>query len=256
MNNKPRVLIKIRGLLIVCQPLYTIHLSPLKQVGLQIALCRTFLNSCEITNNNNLNRKAMKRLIGIVAIGLAVAFNTSILAQTHYEVKSHNLVIEGTSNLHDWTADVENLKGNFRIKVEDNKIVDIENLTVKVDANSLKGSRGNMMNSKIYEALDSKKHPEISFELRKVNSISENQGSFRLNTTGILQVSGVNKPVNLNAVGKVLAGGDIEFTGSTKIKMSDFSVKPPTAMLGALTTGDEVTLKYTVVVERNLLSDK
>ncbi|MDX9770385.1 MAG: YceI family protein [Tenuifilaceae bacterium] len=198
----------------------------------------------------------MKRLIGIVAVGLVLALNTSILAQTHYEVKSHNVVIEGTSNLHDWTADVENLKGNFRIKVEDNKIVEIENLTVKVDANSLKGSRGNMMNSKIYEALNSKKHPEISFELRKVNSISENPGSFRLNTTGVLQVSGVSKPVNLNATGKLLPSGEIEFAGSTKIKMSDFSVKPPTAMFGALTTGDEVNLKYTVVVKPNLLSDK
>jgi polyisoprenoid-binding protein YceI len=198
----------------------------------------------------------MKRLIGIVAVGLVLALNTSILAQTHYEVKSHNVVIEGTSNLHDWTADVENLKGNFRIKVEDNKIVEIENLTVKVDANSLKGSRGNMMNSKIYEALNSKKHPEISFELRKVNSISENPESFRLNTTGVLQVSGVSKPVNLNATGKLLPSGEIEFAGSTKIKMSDFSVKPPTAMFGALTTGDEVNLKYTVVVKPNLLSDK
>lgn len=198
----------------------------------------------------------MKRLIGIVAVGLVLALNTSILAQTHYEVKSHNVVIEGTSNLHDWTADVENLKGNFRIKVEDNKIVEIENLTVKVDANSLKGSRGNMMNSKIYEALNSKKHPEISFELRKVNSISENPGSFRLNTTGVLQVSGVSKPVNLNATGKLLPSGEIELAGSTKIKMSDFSVKPPTAMFGALTTGDEVNLKYTVVVKPNLLSDK
>jgi len=38
--------------------------------------------------------------------------------------------------------------------------------------------------------------------------------------------------------------------------MSDFSVKPPTAMFGALTTGDEVTLKYTVVVKPNMLSKK
>ncbi len=198
----------------------------------------------------------MKRLIGIVGIALTLAFSASIQAQTLYEIKSHNVVIEGTSNLHDWTADVENLKGNFRIKVENNKIVGIENLQVKVDAQSLKGSKGSIMNSKIYEALNSKKHPEISFELRKVNSITENPGAFRLNTSGVLQISGVTKPVTLNAVGKVLSGGDIEFSGSTKIKMSDFSVKPPTAMFGALTTGDEITLNYSVVLKPNMLSDK
>lgn len=197
----------------------------------------------------------MKRLIGIVGIALALAFNATVQAQTLYEVKSHNVVIEGTSNLHDWTADVKNLKGNFRIKVENNKIVEIENLQVKVDAQSLKGSKGSIMDSKIYEALNSKKHPEISFELRKVNSITENPGTFRLNTSGVLQISGVSKPVNLNAVGKVLSSGEIEFTGSTKLKMSEFSVKPPTAMFGALTTGDEITLNYSVILKPNMLSD-
>jgi polyisoprenoid-binding protein YceI len=198
----------------------------------------------------------MKRLIGIVAIFLTVAFNTSILAQTHYEVKSHNVVIEGTSNLHDWTADVENLKGNFKINVENNKIVGIENLSVKVDAQSLNGSKGSIMNSKINDALNSKKHPEISFVLRKVNSISETSDAYKLNTTGILEISGVSKPVSLSAEGKILASGEIEFKGSTKLKMSDFSVKPPTAMFGALTTGDEITLKYSVVVKPNMLTNK
>lgn len=198
----------------------------------------------------------MKRLIGIVAIVLTVAFNASILAQTNYEVKSHNLVIEGTSNLHDWTADVENLKGNFKIHVENNKIVGIENLSVKVDAQSLNGSKGSIMNSKINDALNSKKHPEILFVLQKVNSISETSNAYKLNTTGVLEISGVSKPVSLSAEGKILTSGEIQFKGSTKLKMSDFSVKPPTAMFGALTTGDEITLRYSVVVKPNMLTDK
>ena len=198
----------------------------------------------------------MKRLIGIIGIALVLAFGTTSEAQTLYEVKSHNVVIVGTSNLHDWTADVETLKGSFKIKVEDGKIEGIEDLSVKVDAQSLKGSKGNIMDSKIKEALNSKKHPEISFELRKVNSITGNPGTYNLSTSGILRVSGVSKPVTLNATGKVYTSGNIEFTGTTKLKMSDFNVKPPTAMFGALTTGDEVTLKYTVVVKPNMLSEK
>lgn len=198
----------------------------------------------------------MKRTIGIMVFVLAMALPFVMNAQIVYEVKSHSLTIEGTSNLHDWTADVEDVKGTFNIKVENGKIVDVPNLAIKVDATSLKGSRGNIMNSKINEALNSKKHPEITFRMNRVNSITENPGSYRLSTSGILNVSGVNRNVTLNAVGRILPGGDIEFSGTTKLKMSDFNVSPPTAMFGALTTGDEITLNYKVVVKPSQVTEK
>lgn len=197
----------------------------------------------------------MKRIIGIVVIMLVIGVFTSIKAQVNYKVKSHDLLIEGTSNVQSWSADVEEVNGTFKIKVEDGKIVDIESLSVIIEASSLKGSHGNMMNSKIYDALDTKKHPRITFDLSRINSINENTGSFGINTRGVLRISGVSQTVTLNVAGKVLPNGEIEFSGSTKLKMTDFNVKPPRAMFGALTTGDEVTLKYQVVVKPNLLSD-
>lgn len=196
----------------------------------------------------------MSRKIGLALMLFTIVFSQAVNAQTVYEVKSHSLVIEGTSNLHDWTAEAEGVKGTFKIKVEDGKIVDIENLSIKINAQSLKGSKGSIMDSKISEALNAKKHPEISFDLRKVNSISENPGVFRISTTGQLKISGVTKPVTLSATGKVIAGGEIEFSGSTKLKMTDFEVTPPKAMFGALTTGDEITLNYKVVVKPSRLS--
>lgn len=197
-------------------------------------------------------RKVSKTLLLLLAIIISIATQ----AQTVYEVKSHNLSIEGTSNIHDWTADVQNVKGSFNLKVENKKIVGIENLKVNIDAQSLKGSKGSIMDSKINDALSSKKHPEITFDLQKVNSITENAGSFTVNTTGILKISGVSKTVNLSASGKVNSNGEVEFAGRTKLKMSEFSVKPPTAMFGALTTGDEITLNYNVVVKPSMLSEK
>jgi len=46
----------------------------------------------------------------------------------------------------------------------------------------------------------------------------------------------------------VLPNGDIEFSGTKKLRMTDYKVDPPTAMLGALTTGDEVILQFKVVL--------
>lgn len=198
----------------------------------------------------------MKQLIQFVLLVLAISLSITLQAQNQYQVKSHNLVVKGTSNLHDWTAEVEDLKGDFKIIVENNKIVSIDNLQVRVNAKSLKGSKGSIMDSKISDALNTKKHPEIQFKLQKINSITEGSGVFNLSTSGILKISGVSKPVNLNAMGKVLPSGEIEFIGSTNLKMSDFSIEPPKAMFGALTTGDEVTLNYTVVLKPNMLTNR
>jgi polyisoprenoid-binding protein YceI len=199
----------------------------------------------------------MKKLRLIVLFAMALLLSIGqVTAQGIYEVKSHSLTIEGTSNLHDWTANVGDVKGLFNLKVEDGKITGIDKLTVKIGAESLRGSKGSIMDSKINEALNSKKHPEISYELRRVNSITENAGVFRLNTTGVLKISGVSRNVNLTATGKIVKGGEIEFTGNTKLKMSDYSVKPPTAMFGALTTGDEITLNYKVIVSPSLVTNK
>lgn len=200
----------------------------------------------------------MKRIIGLIgfAMTMVMALSLAVNAQTTYEVKSHSLVIEGTSNIHDWTADVEDVKGVFNLKVENGKIVEIDRLSVKVNAKSLKGSKGNIMNSKINDALNSTKYPEISFDLSKVTSISETSENFKINTNGQLKISGVTKPVTLSTVGRVTSGGEIEFSGTTKFKMSEFSVSPPTAMFGALKTSDEVKVIYKIVVKPSMLSEK
>jgi polyisoprenoid-binding protein YceI len=48
------------------------------------------------------------------------------------------------------------------------------------------------------------------------------------------------------------AGGDqsITFNGSKKIKMTDFGISPPTALMGTMTTGDEVEVIFQVTLKQ------
>lgn len=191
----------------------------------------------------------------IKSIVLILILSASVDAQvTQYDVKSHSLKVEGTSNLHDWYADVESLKGSVKIKFDNGKITGLEGLSIIVDARSFKASRGNIMNSKINDALDTKSHPEIRYELGRVNSITEEGGVYTISTTGQLIVSGVARTLSVNASGRMKPDGTIELSGSTAVKMSDHEVSPPTAMFGALTTGDEVTLKYSVVLQPGIVT--
>ncbi len=191
----------------------------------------------------------MKRTaLNLVIIILGVALSSPLLAQQTYQVKSHSIVVEGTSNLHDWTASAEQANGSFKVNVDDGKIASINAVELKVDANSLKSSKGNIMNSKIIEALKAKKNPYISFKSTG-GTVSEKSGAYKITANGVLTIAGTSQNVTVDALGKVLPNGDIEFTGAKKLKMTDYKVDPPTAMLGTMTTGNEVTLTFKVVLK-------
>jgi hypothetical protein len=42
----------------------------------------------------------------------------------------------------------------------------------------------------------------------------------------------------------------ITCTGSKKMKMSEYNVQPPKFMMGAMKTGDAITLEYTLVYRK------
>lgn len=179
---------------------------------------------------------------------LSMILFQSVVAQNAYQLRSHEVTVSGTSNVQSWTAKVEKTTGSFRLHVEDGKLKELISGEVKMEASSIKGSEGRRMDTKIYEALDIQKHPFISFVLRSVNSVNESAGGYWINTSGVLTIAGVSRNISLGVAAKVLSNGHVEFVGNQKVKMSDHKVDPPTAMLGALKTGDEVNISFKVVL--------
>jgi polyisoprenoid-binding protein YceI len=189
----------------------------------------------------------MKKLALILLLaGTLIPFLSQ--AQQSYKIKSHNLIISGTSNLHDWTATAEKASGMFNIKFNEKKMASVNAFELKVDANSLKGSKGSIMNSKIIDALKAKKNPYITFKSTGGN-LNEKSGVYKISVNGILTIAGKSQNVIVEAQGKMLPNGDIEFSGARKLKMTDYNIDPPTAMLGTLTTGDEVTLNFKLTLK-------
>lgn len=195
----------------------------------------------------------MYRIIRLPVFALILLFHVQLFASSpvSYRIKSHEMQIEGTSNLQSWSAEVERLNGSFSVTLDNGRITELHDVNLRIDATSIKGSEGRRMDSKIYESLNTSSHPQITFVLRDVTSLAENPGTYRIGTRGVLTVAGVSRVVNLNTVGRVLPNGDLEFSGTHQIKMSDFRISPPTALLGTLRTGDEVTLNYKVVLQAN-----
>lgn len=157
------------------------------------------------------------------------------------------ITVTGTSTLHDWEMVSENIRSVAVFNTNgEGSPESVESVTFRLAANTLKSDKSGL-DKRAYDALDVKRHPEIIFSTNGSGNLQKSGEKFQVNSTGELTVAGVTRQVNVNAV---CINGDDErlvCSGTTRLKMSDFQIDPPVMMLGALRTGDEVTIKYNIV---------
>ncbi|OQP42983.1 hypothetical protein A4H97_12605 [Niastella yeongjuensis] len=181
---------------------------------------------------------------------LFFAFTSSIAhAQTKYQsIGGVKLVIEGTSNVHDW--DMKSDKGYC------SSLFDITNtgtlngvsyINFMVPAESLKSEHSGM-DKNTYKALNTGKYTNISFTAAAVTVKPTGAAGYVLTAKGKLTISGVTRDVVLTANGTMNADKSISYNGSYKLKMTDYNVEPPSIMLGAIKTGEFVTVKFDLLL--------
>jgi polyisoprenoid-binding protein YceI len=173
---------------------------------------------------------------------LLLIFATSLLTlqgQSVYRLqKQQQLKVAGTSTLHDWEMVSSEATGQATMLINNNQIQEIVNLKVNLPVKTLK-SGNNRLDRVAYSSLDADKHADITYEITKVRSISANQ----VVAEGNLTVSGQTRPVVFR-VNYTLNNNVIQFSGTEKIKFSQFGIAPPTALLGTVKAGDDLTISF------------
>jgi hypothetical protein len=158
-------------------------------------------------------------------------------------VSDYKVTVKGTSTMHDWESNVEKLESHAAYKLKGNELVTINDAMLKVTVRSIKSTKGKIMDNKTYDAFNSEKHPFIIFILK---SEKITQSNLTVNLTGTLEMAGTALPIDLVAKYKVLANGDIQILGNKKVKMSEYKMTPPKAMMGTIKVGDEVDIVFDV----------
>lgn len=179
---------------------------------------------------------------------LSVVFSiTSVVrAQTFPLVSQAALInVHGTSNVHDW--DMKPTKVTGELGLNDSK--QITTIAIKVEVKSLKSGNG-IMDGKTYDAFNYKNNPYIVFVLTDAlpGKLSENDTEVTL--TGNLSFAGATRKISIKTIGKITKSGDYHLKGSVPLKMTDYKMKPPTAMLGTMKTGDAVTVEFDLTFKR------
>lgn len=159
------------------------------------------------------------------------------------------LWIDGTSNKSDWTVHATEFQAAVTL-APDATPPEIEAATVTVPSAKLRSQKSTIMDRLMHGALKVDEHPEIQYELTSAESTassSSNPATFTVETHGNLTLAGVTKDIVMTVQGDRLDDGTIHFTGSHELLMTDYNMKPPTAMFGALRTADQVTISFDLI---------
>lgn len=193
--------------------------------------------------------------IGTVMAAAVVAFLLPILQGSStvdpdsivdLPVESGTIKVSGTSNAHDWTCEAERFGAELQVRTEEAGGVPsaVARAAVTVPVEALDCGDGKMEGN-LRKALRADDHPTIAFAMtgHEMAPDPSTPGSFHVLAKGTLTIAGWTQPIELTVDGAV-EGDRLHIRGSHQMTMTDFGVKPPTAMLGLLKTGDRVTVEF------------
>lgn len=188
--------------------------------------------------------------IKVIFLFVLLAFTDSIKSQNaskkllNVELSS-SILIKGTSSLHDWESQVK--KSQTKLTISDSKNVGIETLAVNIDVLSIKSGR-KVMDKLTYKALKAEEYPLITFVFTQAKILEENQYQLNIELNGDLTIAGVTKNIAVKTIIDKL-DEDVVLRGSHPLKMTDFGITPPTALLGTIKTGDEIIIDFNLKFE-------
>ena len=164
------------------------------------------------------------------------------------------LWIEGTSNLHGWSCKATTLDAAIDLdavlaaQVSSAPPKALKRVQVKVPVKSLKCGHGGM-DDNLYKALKADETPEISYILATFEAVpGEMKDTFTLHTVGALTIAGSENKIEMDVTATRLLDGSVMAKGLVPIKMTDFGIKPPTAIFGRLKTGNEVKVNFELTI--------
>ncbi len=155
------------------------------------------------------------------------------------DTESSSVIVTGTSSLHDWEMDVEELTGSIEL-AEENSLNAVSSANLTIEVESIVGEY-KLMNKKTREALKDDDYPQITMKLVKAEG-----GTAQVE----LSIAGMTKTLSDDYKIDELGDGKFSVQGELDVKLSDFEIEPPVAMLGTIKTGNDVVVKYKLVYQK------
>jgi polyisoprenoid-binding protein YceI len=156
--------------------------------------------------------------------------------------------LSGTSTLHDWEMDAKDVAGEAHFDFRTGSTTELSalgSLSFILQVVDLRSdSKG--LDKNAYAALKAKEHKDIRYHLTS-STLAPSKNGQLLKTKGKLTIAGVTRNIDMDVHCVVNANGTITCSGMADLKMTDYQVEPPKFMFGAMSTGDAIVLRFSVI---------
>ncbi len=144
--------------------------------------------------------------------------------------------------MHDWVMNSTAAAIVITLHEDDKGILNkISDMQFSMSSKSLKSGKS-AMDKNAYKALKADKFPNITAKLKSATVTTNDNKNFSVRAKILLNIAGVERESDLKVNIKKINMDGYEIKTSTEISMADYNVSPPSFMMGAVKTGNDVTL--------------
>jgi hypothetical protein len=169
--------------------------------------------------------------------------------QSEYHLsRGYTVTIHGTMSIHNWVETISEVTGDMVAGRNAGGGMDVTSIRIVMGVRSIKSDMGTVMDNKTYKALKADADPKITFLLdAPVTVLSSGVQDKPIALQGHLTLAGLTRPVALLVDHFEVMTDSMRFEGRQTIKMTDFGVKPPSALFGTLKAGPDITIYFKTV---------
>ena len=191
----------------------------------------------------------MKKIFSIAVLAVAVTAPARAQETTKLQLEpGTELSISGTSTVHAFTCKTNRIDATLIVDRGYTKDLTkiarpIVSVRVEIPAKSLDCGNGKM-NDNMYGTLKAKDNPTITYVMSGYDLENATATGFAAKTHGTLTIAGKEKVISMTVKADRVEDTKASAKGEQSILLTDFGIKPPSFMLGALKVGNEIKIKF------------
>jgi polyisoprenoid-binding protein YceI len=155
--------------------------------------------------------------------------------------KESRLWFDGTSTVRSFSCAATKLEADVNAEVQGDPGSMVKTASLVVPVASI-DCRNGTMNGHMRKALKADANPVIKWRMTSYTVESN-----AVVIDGFLTIAGKENPIQLRGTGSA-DNGILRVRGSKQLRMTEYGVKPPKLMLGAMKVADQVTVGYDIML--------
>jgi len=186
----------------------------------------------------------MKTGILLLLMGSWVIGGDLSVPQDYTLSGNYAVSIHGTFSIHSWAETVQKVSGELVGAVNADGSAAIQSIRMVMEVRSIKSDMGSVMDNKTFKALKADADPVITFSVSVPFTIRRSAPSDTVSLPGHLTLAGITRPVIMRVMSFKASQRTLSIEGKENIKMTDFGVKPPSALFGVMRASPDITINF------------